>query len=115
MPDRSEIVARVIDLAQFNLDPEEAQRRWFYDIRRKGGMRLTKVGFDALTKSGLQSWQVPVDKTVLTKKNILEMNRRIGWPYYITTKPFALVLFSDRDAVLANLYGDIEKWLASIV
>ena len=114
MPARSEIVARVLDLAQIDLDPDEAQRQWFYDIRRKGGMRLTKIGFDALTKSGLQSWQVPVDKTALTKKNILEMNRRIGWPYYITTKPFALVLFSDRDAVLANLYGDIEKWLASL-
>ena len=115
MPQRRDIVARVLDLARSDITVDQAEKIWFYDLRRTGGLRLTRLGFDAMTRAGLQHWPISIDWSRMTKRTILEMNRRIEWPYYIRPKPPELILFSDREAVMASLYGDISRWLSSIV
>ena len=112
---RSDIVSGVLALVPQAITVHEAEQRWFYDLRRQGGMRLTKSGFESFTAAGFASWPVPIDRKLLTKRNVLEMNRRIQWPYYIKIKPPEIWLFSDREAVLASLYGDLEHWLNSLV
>jgi hypothetical protein len=45
---------------------------------------------------------------------ILSLDRKLQMPYYIVaTKgiPKSVVFFDSKEAVLANLYGDLEKFL----
>jgi hypothetical protein len=114
MPHRHDLVKKVLSLLPAELDVHDATKTWFYDIRKSGGFRLTDRGLEALRMAGLQSWTVPLGGTKLTKQLILDMNRRIEWPYYISTKPPCLILFSDRDAVMAQLYGDLTQWIANL-
>lgn len=110
---RIDIVNKILGILQVDLDPGQAEKQWFYDIRRTGGMRLTDAGYGALIKSSVKSWSVPIDKRSLTKKNMLAMNRYIEWPYYIKINRSEIVLFGDQEAVMAHLYGDIDRWLAN--
>lgn len=114
MAKRDDIVKCILDLNHSDLDPKETTKRWFWDIRRSGGLRLTSGGLAAMREAGIRSWAVPLDHRVITKRTILEMNRRIDWPYYISARPPELILFSDSDAVMANLYGDVAKWVNSL-
>ena len=114
MPNRHEIVATILDHINLDLTVAQAEKIWFYDVRRTGGLRLTKLGFEILKQHHFQSWSVPIDFKTINKNNILAMNRRIIWPYYISSKPQALILFSDRDAVSAYLHGDVIKWVESL-
>ena len=114
MPTRHEVVRRILELRHSNLDPHETERVWFCDLRQQGGWRLTLAGRAALEMAGIQHWTVPLAPKILDRRLILEMNNRIEWPYFISGRPPQLWLFSDRDAVMAQLYGDIGAWVKSL-
>ena len=114
MPTRYEVVQRVLELYPGNLIPQEAERAWFCDVRRRGGWRLTLAGLAAFEMAGIQYWTVPLGTRDLDKRTILEMNHSIKWPYFISRRPSQIWLFSDRDAVMAQLYGDIRAWVNSL-
>lgn len=91
---------------------------WWANIREDGGLRLTKHGYDMLDKIfKLESWIVQLpEKTNISKRDILEMDRKLCWPYYIRTKgkkQIEIVFFSSREAMMATLYGDLKAWIAS--
>ena len=55
---------------------------------------------------------------VLGSKTLLDLDRKLKHPYYIDLKKFntsleqvSLVLFDSKEAMLANLYGDLHKFL----
>jgi hypothetical protein len=54
----------------------------------------------------------------LTKRVILDLDRKLEWPYYLDfdarKKRARIVFFGSREAMMASIYGDIEKWLATI-
>lgn len=114
MPTRRQVVQRVLELCPRDLDCEQAERIWFCDVRRTGGWRLTLAGRAAFDKAGLQSWAVPLEPHALDRVQLLAMNRNLKWPYFISNRPLELVLFSDREAVMAQLYGDVRAWISSI-
>jgi hypothetical protein len=111
---RRDIVKRVLDISGNTQDVAQAERTWFVDLRRQGGFRLTKAGLNALTQADLAAWAVPIDPQRIDKATVVEMNRRIQWPYFIDAKARQLILFNSRDAVMAQLYGDVVKWLESL-
>ena len=101
---------------------ESAMRTWWANIRRDGGMRLTDLGYrimhDVLR---LESWELDLrdrDHTVFTKRLIVDMDRKLEWPYYIEVsvkrKRRRMVFFGSREAMMASMYGDLKQWLASI-
>lgn len=114
MPQRHEIVDQVLALGEHALDRDQATKMWFRDARRQGGMRLTEKGLAALRASGLQSWCLDLGRIRPDKRLLIEMDHRMSWPYYINLRPPQLVLFSDRDAVMAGLYGDLRRWVLSL-
>jgi hypothetical protein len=114
MTRRHEVVCRVLALLPGELDPEQVERSWFCDVRRNGGWRLTDQGLAAFDSAGIQRWRVPLGETSLDRRLILEMNRRIRWPYYLSVRPYEIWLFSDQDAVMAQLYGDIRAWVTNL-
>ncbi len=52
-----------------------------------------------------------LDPKKINKKTILELDRKLQWPYYIDTKKRQIIFFSSREAMLATLYGDLGSFL----
>lgn len=115
------MINRKLDIVQRLLPdrPKEvdaAMLTWWHNLREQGGLRLTLQGYDALDNQlKLQSWSIFVEdfKTVFSKKTYLELDRKLNWPYYIERKWQKLILFGSREAMMAQLYGDISAWLAN--
>ena len=101
---------------------DSAMKTWWANIRRDGGMRLTEAGYEIMHNVlHLESWELDLsdqEKVVFTKRLILDLDRKLEWPYYIQIsmkkKRRRMVFFGSREAMMATMYGDLEKWLASM-
>ena len=97
-------------------------RTWWANIRRDGGMRLTDLGYQILHDVlKLESWELDLrdhEREVFTKRLILDLDHNLEWPYFIEInmkkKRRRIVFFGSREAMMATMYGDIERWLASL-
>ena len=101
---------------------ESAMATWWVNIRRDGGMRLTVTGYEMMHDVlRLESWRLDLadqDPVIFTKRLILDLDRKLEWPYYIEVnirkKLRHIVFFGSREAMMATMYGDLEQWLASL-
>lgn len=98
-------------------DLDDAMMYFWMNIRDTGGLRLTKNGYEVLTKIlKLESWALDIDPKKITKRTILQLDRRLTAPYYIAARCVGepkVILFSSREATMAMLYGDITAYLQS--
>jgi hypothetical protein len=111
-----DIVSHLLRTNARNLHPdlEQAMMTWWYNIRDRGGLRLTTVGYHAMADEfGVENWQLAVDdpKRSLTKRTLLEMDQKMEWPYYIDYKNKRVIFFGSQEAIMASLYGDLPAWL----
>lgn len=92
---------------------EQVIPRWYYNIRSTGGFRLTELGYETLKRLQIESWEFKLDnpKAILTKKMVLDLDRKLNWPFYIDTRKKKIIFFSSREAMMATLYGDLKNWL----
>ena len=96
---------------------DEAMRTWWQNIQDDGGLRLTYEGFYVFENLlELSSYTFDLPEKLLTPKNLLALDRRMTCPYYMVNnrKLNKLVMFGSREAMMATMYGDLERWLASI-
>jgi hypothetical protein len=104
------------------LDPEsgitvrQAMRTWWFNIRKNGGMRLTGPGFTVFTQDlELTRYEFAItDPHQFNQHMILDLDRKMQMPYYISaTKgiPKKIVFFGSREAVMINLYGNLQQFL----
>lgn len=116
MPTRQDITQTIIDLmpAHRQLDTETAQKIWYRNLRRDGGLRLTPQGYRDLQDAGLQSWNLAVDWRDIPRKVLLELDRRLAWPYFVDVSGRRLIMFGAREAMLATIYGDLRHWLSRL-
>ena len=107
---------------EYQQSQDHAMRTWWANIRRDGGMRLTDLGYEIMHDIlKLKSWELDFkdqDKTIFTKRLIVDLDRKLEWPYYIKVsikrKRRRIVFFGSREAMMATMYGDLKQWLASI-
>lgn len=101
-------------LASLGLDQDldQVMRSWYQNIRESGGFRLTATGHNTLQAQAVPAWTMTLPARGLTKKQLLQLDRTLQWPYYIDGRRRRLWLYSSRDAVMARLYGDVAAWLA---
>lgn len=97
---------------------EQARTAWWYNIRDGGGMRLTFEGYRTFVKDlELTHYEFEIPATAkFTYGTILALDHRLQTPYYIVQEKHRftkLVFFGSKEAVLVNLYGDLEKFLAN--
>jgi hypothetical protein len=116
MPNKNELTQRIIDLTPEGpgrLTLEEARRTWYQNIRESGGLRLNFLGYRTLQMLGVQSWPVELAdiKRYTTPPMLLELDRKMKYPYFIDYKNKRMIMFSSRDAMMATLYGDLAEWL----
>ena len=101
---------------------DQALITWWANIRPEGGLRLTKHGYDILHNVlKYESWSLDlVNPTNITisKRIVLDLDRKLEWPYYLDFNPRKktrrIVFFGSREAMMATMYGDLEKWLSSM-
>jgi len=94
---------------------EHAFNTWWHNLRNTGGMRLTTKGLDTFCNSlKLEHYDYCIDPFDLNSKIIIAMDRRLQQPYYIVTKkmiPVKIIFFGSKEAMTANLYGNIKKFI----
>ena len=97
------------------MDINTAMKVWFYNIRANGGLRLTELGYFTFKKiADLESYSMEIDWTQFDRMTMLKLDRKLQMPYYIEVKkkiPINIIFFGSREAMLARLYGNLNKFL----
>ena len=109
-----QLIAQLPEEGRISLD--SARIGWFHNIRPTGGLRLTDFGFKSLKEViNLEHYSYTIkDPFAFTQRTILALDRKLTMPYYIVTKkgiPTTILFFGSKEAVLVNLYGDLDKFL----
>lgn len=81
-------------------------------------MRLTKLGYDAFVNElELECYEFSISPTTkFTYGTVLALDKQLQTPYYLIRdrgKVVKIVFFGSKEAVLVNLYGDLQKFLAN--
>lgn len=98
------------------ISENQARLAWWHDIRPNGGLRLTHEGYATLTRDlDLERYEMQIpDPAHLNTRTMLRMNQQLKMPYYIMLEkriPRQVVFFGSQEAMLARLYGDIQRFL----
>lgn len=116
--DKSTLTEKLVHLLpeQEKIDYQQAMNIWWFNLRKRGGMRLTATGYHALAKTlELEHFEYHIqDPTLFNQHTVLNLDKKMQMPYYIHAVkgiPKTLVLFGSREAVMVNLYGDLKRFL----
>ena len=94
---------------------DRAMSLWWYNIRASGGLRLTDIGYFVFKNMlDIESYNMDIDIEKFDRQMLLDLDRKLQMPYYIVVKkklPTTIVMFGSREAMLARLYGDLNKFL----
>ena len=96
---------------------DEAMVSWWQNIQEDGGLRLTYEGFYVFENLlELSSYTFELPEKLLTPKNLLALDRRMTCPYYMINnrKLNKLVMFGSKEAMMATLHGDMQRFIASL-
>ncbi len=103
--------------AEGRLTLAEAVAVWWHDPRPTSGRRLSWTGFaDFVNHLDLEHWSFEFKNKGLPPWIYLKLDHLMTAPYYIVDnkKITSLTVFSSSDAMMINLYGNVEKWIASL-
>jgi hypothetical protein len=109
-----ELIALLPDEQQISVT--SALPSWWFNLRRNGGMRLTSTGYQTLAEDlELEHYSYNIDDPhTFNKQLILKLDRKMQMPYYIDAVkgiPKRIVFFGGKEAVMVNLYGNLEQFL----
>lgn len=95
---------------------QSARIAWWHNLRPQGGLRLTGIGYSTLAHQlKIKYYEYSIqDPKQFNQKLILDLDRKLQMPYYINAIkgiPKSILFFGSKEAVLINLYGDLEKFL----
>ena len=112
---KHKLTKRLIELLpeDHKITLEEAMLHWYTNIRNNGGFRLTVFGYQAMKILGLESWSVELDdiKITMDKTMLLDLDRKLTYPYFIDYKKKQVIFYSSKEATMATMYGSIKNWL----
>ena len=96
---------------------DDAMRTWWQNIREDGGLRLTSEGYRVFSDClELNSYTFELPEQLLTPRNLIALDRHMASPYYIvnTRKHNNMVMFGSREALMATLHGDMQRFIKSL-
>jgi len=102
--------------AEHSMSVDLALPAWWFNLRRTGGMRLTRLGFETFVRElDIEHYAYSIDDPVLfTQQTILTLDRKMQMPYYIDAVkgiPKQIIFFGSKEAVMVNLYGNLQQFL----
>jgi hypothetical protein len=98
------------------ISPQSAFSAWWYNLRSTGGLRLTTTGYMAFVDYldlAQYEFHIP-DAHEFNLRTVIALDRQLELPYYIVIKkgmPVSVIFFGSKEAMLVNLYGDLQKFL----
>ena len=100
-----------------DMDLATAMKVWWYNIRSQGGLRLTELGYFTFKRvMDLESYSMEINWETFDRMTILKLDRKLQMPYYIEVNkkiPKNIIFFGAKEAMLARLYGDLDKFLSN--
>jgi len=98
------------------ISADSAMSAWWFNLRKNGGMRLTGQGYAAFVRDlDLEHYEYSItDPMAFNQHVILKLDRKLQMPYYIHAVkgvPKKIVFFGSREAVMINLYGNLQQFL----
>jgi hypothetical protein len=84
------------------------------NLRNDGGFRLTNKGYELFSNYlELEHYTVDLNIPSVSIKMLLDLDHKLKHPYYLHLykRNVDLILFDSKEAMLANLYGDLKKFL----
>ena len=110
-------VLEIINPSCTQSDRQVALFRWWKNIRKSGGLRLSDHGNQAFLSADISYHDVLLHKaSSLASNSLLRMEKFLLCPYYlIYTKTSGIVrLYDERVAVMIELHGSFEQYLQSL-
>jgi hypothetical protein len=95
------------------LDVNTAMRDWWQNIRSGSGLRLTVDGYATMKQLGVASYHFDIRPDQLTPRLLVQLDQRLHDPYFLKAdrrRPW-IEFYGSREALLANLYGDLSRFL----
>lgn len=117
MRDKKKITAEILkDLPQFaDYAPEQLYPLIWWNLRASSGLRLTNLGYDLFAKElKFSSYEFPIDPMEFDSKLLIMLDKKLKMPYYINVvkkMPVKIVMFSESEAVLIRLYGNLRDFI----
>jgi hypothetical protein len=112
---KADITQRVIGLlpSADTTTLDQALTSWYRNIRKNGGLRLTDLGYQVFLDLKLEAWSVEITdlKNYISKTLLLQLDNKLQFPYYIDFKKKKIVFYNSKEAMLANLYGNLTEFL----
>ena len=98
------------------ISPESAFSSWWYNLRSTGGLRLTATGYMTFVDYlDLAQYEFRIeDAHEFNLRTVIALDRQLELPYYIVIKkgvPVSVIFFGSKEAMLVNLYGNLQKFL----
>jgi hypothetical protein len=116
--DKLQLTETLVNLLPDNgrISVESAVPVWWYNLRKTGGLRLTVTGYRAFVEElELENYEYSIDNPQLfNQQTILDLDRKMQMPYYIHVVkgvPKKIVFFGGREAVVINLYANLQQFL----
>ena len=118
MRDKIELTRQLVEkLPPDSWTVDQARITWWYNFRDSGGMRLTNIGYETFTKIlDLERYEYHVQPFDITSRMIIALDRKLQQPWYVKfhkQMPKTLVFFGSKEAMMANLYGDLKRFIDS--
>lgn len=108
------------DTFDSNLDPNTLYKRYWVTGRSTKNLRLTEEGKNAFDKLDLEFFEFHLNtETERYKFDILNIGKKLKTPFWIGFKnrfykSAYIRIYDSKIAMLVNLYGSFEEYLASI-
>jgi len=98
------------------MSPASAFSAWWYNLRSTGGLRLTTLGYIIFVDYlDLAQYEFRIeDAHEFNLRTVIALDRQLELPYYIVIKkgvPVSVIFFGSKEAMLVNLYGNLQKFL----
>jgi len=116
--DKRQLTQKLINLLPGDQRPttESILPIWWYNLRKNGGMRLTATGYSTFVQVlDLEHYEYTInDPVTFNQHTVLALDRKLQMPYYIHVVkgvPKKIVFFGSREAVVINLYANLQQFL----
>ena len=118
MRDKKKLTQELVALLpeEQRISPASAFSAWWYNLRSTGGLRLTTLGYMTFVDYlDLAQYMFRIeDAHEFNLRPIIALDRQMELPYYIVIKkgvPISVIFFGSKEAMLVNLYGNLQKFL----
>ena len=116
--DKKKLTQELVELLpeEQRVSPAAAFRAWWYNLRSTGGLRLTTLGYMTFVDYlDLTQYEFRIeDAHKFNLRTVIALDRQLELPYYIVINkgvPLSVIFFGSKEAMLVNLYGDLQKFL----